>query len=160
MIRPGRLAVACSLLGLAIPALAGSVSGTGIAVGGHVEHALHLTITELNAMPRHSVDVAFETSHGPQSGHFSGALLWDLVEKSGIAEGSGTKSKHHLQHAVLITGRDGYAVTVSVGEIDPDFEGKSVILADDDAAKGARLIVPGDKHGGRDVRDVVSIDIE
>jgi hypothetical protein len=61
---------------------------------------------------------------------------------------------------VLVTGRDGYAVAVAIGEIDPDFENKTILLVDDGAEKGLRLIVPGDKKGGRAVRDVVRIEIE
>ena len=34
-----------------------------------------------------------------------------------------------LRHTLLITGRDGYAVALAVGEVDPHYEGKSVILA-------------------------------
>ncbi|HEX4081153.1 MAG TPA: hypothetical protein VHX61_19995 [Rhizomicrobium sp.] len=46
----------------------------------------------------------------------------------------------------------------------PDFEGKNVILAYAKDGKlapadGIRLIVPGDHHGGRDVRDVVTIEV-
>jgi hypothetical protein len=65
---------------------------------------------------------------------------------------------------VAITGRDGYAVALAVGELDPHYEGKSVILAyaggEPPASIAARrLVVPGDKHGGRSVRDVTSIEV-
>ena len=62
-----------------------------------------------------------------------------------------------------MTGRDGYSVALSLGELDPDFEGKAVILAYSkdgnrlSAQDGIRLIVPNDRHGGRAVRDVVAI---
>jgi hypothetical protein len=154
--------MATALLGLVLvaPASAAPDAPDGIAIDGHAEHALHLSIADLKALPQSAVDVTFATGHGPQTGHYSGALLWDVVQKAGIADEAGAKAKHHLQHALLVTGRDGYAVAVAIGEIDPEFEGKSVVLAIDDTAAGVRMVVPGDKRGGRDVRDVVRIDIE
>jgi hypothetical protein len=152
-----RLFVAVALLVLGTTAHAAE---PGIEVGGHAEHALHLNEADLKALPQVTADVSFETGHGQQSGHYSGALLWDVVDKAGITDAPGANAKHHLQHAVLITGRDGYEVAVAIGEIDPDFENKTILLVDEGAEKGIRLVVPGDKKGGRAVRDVVKIEIE
>jgi hypothetical protein len=143
---------------VAVDAAAAPDAPGGVDLAGQVEHALHLTLTELQAMPQSAVDVSFQTDHGAHSGHFTGALLWDVVQRAGIAETAESKSKHHLQHSVIVTGRDGYQVAVAVAEIDPEFEGKTVILTDDQDA--VRLVVPGDKLGGRAVRDVVKIEIE
>ena len=54
---------------------------------------------------------------------------------------------------------------ISTGEIAPDFGGKPALLAyrrndEAPAERGFRLVMPGDKHGGRYVRDVVSIEVE
>ena len=152
-----RLALAAALFGLAGSAYAAEPA---VDVNGHAEHALHLTAADLKALPQASADVSFETGHGQESAHYTGALLWDIVGKAGITDEPGAKAKHHLQHALLVTGRDGYAVAVAIGEIDPDFENKTVLLVDDGAEKGLRLVVPGDKKGGRAVRDVVRIEIE
>ena len=149
-----------AVLGLALAGQAAADDAPGIAVAGHAEHPLRLGLPDLKALPQHAVDVTFESAHGQQSGHYGGALLWDVVQKAGIAEAPDSKAKHHLQHALLVTGRDGYTVAVAVGEIDPDFEGKTIILTDDGGPGGIRLIVPGDKHGGRDVRDVVRIEVQ
>jgi DMSO/TMAO reductase YedYZ molybdopterin-dependent catalytic subunit len=51
-----------------------------------------------------------------------------------------------------------------MAEIDPAFEGKQILLADQVngqpmPAGEIRLVVPGDRRGGRSVRDVVRIDI-
>jgi hypothetical protein len=139
---------------------AAAAAEPGIEIGGHAEHTLHLNAADLKALPQVTADVSFETGHGQQSGHYSGALLWDVVDKAGITDAPDAKAKHHLQHAVLVTGRDGYAVAVAIGEIDPDFENKTILLVDEGAEKGIRLVVPGDKKGGRAVRDVVKIEIE
>jgi hypothetical protein len=156
MNRPATV-LAAGLFGLG--AAAGADPPAGIALSGHVEHELRLTIADLRALPQTGIDVSFQTGHGPESGHFTGALVWDVVQKAGITDTAGPKSRHHLQHAVLVSGRDGYTVALSVGELDPDFEGKQAILTVD-GADGARLIVPGDKKGGRDVRDVVAIEVD
>ena len=53
-----------------------------------------------------------------------------------------------------------------MGEIDPRFEGKNVIVAYDkdgkplSAAEGLRLVVPLDHHGGRAVRDIATIEVD
>ena len=64
----------------------------------------------------------------------------------------------------MITGRDGYAVALAVGEIDPHYEGKQIIIAyaggePSASASSLRLVVPGDFHGGRSVRDVAKIEL-
>jgi hypothetical protein len=50
-------------------------------------------------------------------------------------------------------------VALALGELDPNYEGKLVILAYEGGEPPAsstalRLVVPGDVHGGRSVRDV------
>jgi hypothetical protein len=160
MTKPGSIAAAFLIMSTVASGGAAPPSAGSITIDGHVEHALQLTIDDLRAMPQQAIDVTFTSGKGSQSDHFTGALLWDVVQKAGITDGADAAAKHHLQHALLVTGRDGYTVAVSIGEIDPAFEGKSVILADDDADKGVRLVVPGDKQGGRNVRDVVRIEIE
>ena len=69
-----------------------------------------------------------------------------------------------LKHTLMITGRDGYAVALALGEIDPHYEGKQIIIAylggePSASMSSLRLIVPGDVHGGRSVRDVAKIEL-
>ena len=87
-----------------------------------------------------------------------------MLSNAGIVDQGGKSA--HLHHTIIVTGRDGYAVALALGEIDPKFENKSVILAYAkdgqplDPSMGIRLIVPGDQHGGRSVRDVVKIELQ
>ena len=69
------------------------------------------------------------------------------------------------QLGLKVTARDGYMVMLSTGEIAPDFGGKQALVfyrRDDEPAgnSGLRLVMPGDRRGGRNVRDVVTIDVE
>ena len=135
-----------------------------LTIAGLVQHPLRLTLSELRQLPPTTVDVSFMTSHGQEHAAYTGVSLWLLIERAGIADEAGT-NHHHLQHSLLVSGRDGYAVALSVGELDPNFEGKAVILAyarDDQLfpENGIRLVVPGDQKGGRSVRDVVSVELK
>ena len=55
-------------------------------------------------------------------------------------------------------------IVPSAGEIAPDLGGKQALVAyqrggDAPGANGFRLVMPGDKHGARYVRDVVTIKV-
>jgi hypothetical protein len=65
-----------------------------------------------------------------------------LLENAGLVDDTGKNAS--LKHMLLIPGRDGYAVALAIGELDPHYEGKSVILA---------------YAGGRSVRDVAAIEV-
>lgn len=107
------------------------------------------------------------TGHGEQPAEHAGAqatytgeLLWTLVDDAGLVDEPGSKT--HLQHTIIARGQDGYAVALAIGEIDPKFEGKQVIVAYEQAGKemsGLKLVVPNDKRGGRSVKDLVSIEV-
>jgi hypothetical protein len=146
------------LIGAALALGPATAAEPGLDVTGHVEHVLHLTDQDLRALPQTTVDATFQTGHGPQTGPFSGTRLWAVIDKAGIAEPPGTKGGHHLGHDIRVIGRDGYAVVIALGEIDPDFEGKSVLLTE--GPDGLKLIVPGDKHAGRNVHDIVRIEVD
>jgi hypothetical protein len=63
-----------------------------------------------------------------------------------------------LRYFAEAIGSDQYAAIVAVGEIDPFFGDKPVLLAVNEDGKAfaqPRLIVPGDVHGGRYVSGVV-----
>jgi len=129
---------------------------------GAVKQQLVLDEAFLKSFPATTIDVTFETGQGKSSGRYTGVLLWSLLEKAGLVDQPGKNA--NLKHTLLITGRDGCAVALAIGELDPHYEGKSVILAYADGDPPAsvaqlRLVVPGDAHGGRSVRDVAVIEV-
>ncbi len=153
------IAALALLLAGAAPALA-----AGLTLDGEVQKPQQLTASDLEAMPATSVQVSFVTGHGEESASYTGVLLWTLLANAVTVDGP--EKDAQLRHTILVTGSDGYAVALAVGELDPKFEGKAVIVAYAkdgkplDPADGLRLVVPGDKHGGRAVRDVVHIEVK
>jgi hypothetical protein len=93
----------------------------------------------------------------------SGPLLWDVLVDSGAVDPSKSAEQVHL--AVRVTGADGYMAVISLAEIAPQFAGQPIQITDSENGaplpqQALRLIVPGDRRGGRSVRDVVRIDID
>lgn len=125
--------------------------------------SVRLDMAALKAMPSESRQITFQTEHGPENALYHGVSLLAVLKNAGAAAGT---PKARLKHVITVTGRDGYAVVLAWGEIDPDFEAEPVMLAyarNGQALKPAgsvRLIVPGDRHGGRDVRDVTTISVQ
>ena len=151
------LAAAAFLVCLSVPTFADDAA---VAIGGQVQHPRPVTVADLQKLPAATVPVSFMTGKGPESGTYTGALLWAVISNAAPIDGPGKNAG--LRHTYLVTASDGYAVALSEGEIDPNIEGKSVILAyeKDGKPSGIRLIVPGDKHGARAVHDVVKIDVQ
>jgi molybdate transport system substrate-binding protein len=115
------------------------------------------------ALPRLTQRVGFMTGHGEQQNEWSGPLLWDVLVDSGAVDPAKPADQVHL--AIRVTGADGYTAVVALAEIAPQFAGRPIQIADrmNGAAlpqQALRLIVPGDRRGGRSVRDVVRIDID
>lgn len=119
-----------------------------------------VTAADLAALPQHRQSATFQTGHGAQQTNYGGALLWDAVRPS-LPPGA---PKTHVRYTVLVIGADGYVAAVAEGEIDPAFEGKSILLAHPLDAAGQptaalRLVVPGDRHGARYVENVVRLEV-
>ena len=113
-------------------------------------------------MPSVTTHVSFLTGHGTEAADYTGATLWSVLQQLGLTAGANPRDRE--KQAIVVAGHDGYAVVLAMAEIDPAFEGKQILLADQVngqpmPAGEIRLVVPGDRRGGRSVRDVVRIDI-
>lgn len=127
---------------------------------GRVEHPRSLTLAELQTLPPVTVEIERTEANGVQHMSFTGALLWTLVTTAGPVDEPGKRT--FLQHTLLARGRDGYAAALAFGELDPRFEGKQVLVAyaqDGKPLPALRLVVPADARAGRNVRDVVAIEV-
>jgi hypothetical protein len=132
-----------------------------LSVEGHVAHPLKLTLDQVKALPPVTVSTTFQSDHGPQTGTYTGARLLDIVKQAAPVD-QGSDRGAPWRHTIIATGHDGYGVAVAIGEIDPRFAGKQVLVAyarDGKPMKDQtfRLIVPGDAHGGRSVNDLASL---
>ncbi len=117
-----------------------------------------MTASDLAALPAIQVETSFGHANPPTK--FEGPLLWRVLDRAGVVDAA--KPRGQVRQIVLVTGSDGYAVVLALGEISPAFEGKQVILADrmngqPIAPDHWRIVVPGDRRGARSVRDVVRI---
>lgn len=98
---------------------------------------------------------------------FTGVLLWDLLNNppvSGIVTNPSIKNDI-LHKVVIVTGTDCYQSVFGAGEIDPSFGGSQIMVAYATGGQPlgnqgfARIIVPGDKAGGRFVSNIARIEI-
>ena len=159
--RAAPIAIVVALALTAAPALA--QSPPALAVGGVVKSPRSFTLAELQALPWTTADATFDTGHGPRHGTWLGVALWTLLDHAG---GLDAPAQEAVRHWLTVTGRDGYTVVLSLGEIDPAFGHAAALIAwsEDgkplDPAQGLRLILPGDRSDGRDVRDVVTIAVK
>lgn len=142
--------------------MAGSeaAAAPAVAITGEVRAPRTLDLAALQALPAITVEVRAAPNQGGRTTAFTGALLWPVLQAAGPVDAPGRATQH--QHTLLAQGRDGYAVALAFGEMDPHLEGKQVLLAyaqDGKPLPAPRLVVPGDSHAGRGVRDLVSVTV-
>ena len=166
MVRPIVLAVLCAALCLgagasraADPAPVAGSPGDGAITLTAPGHTVQVTEAMLAALPATKVPVA----SGSAERAFEGPLLWAVLADAAAIDPA--QFHGHVRAVVVITGHDGYTAVLAMGELSPEFENKQVILATrmDGQPLGAghlRVVVPGDKRGGRGVHDVAAISVE
>jgi hypothetical protein len=155
LFRATALVVAMLLAG---PATAQS---PGFSLEGKVKTPRHFSLDDLKKLPAQHADVTYQTDRGPMTASFTGVLLWSLVEASGGIDDPDKGAA--IRYAIRVTAKDGYVMVTSTGEIAPDLGGKPALVAyerDGKPLDDFRIVMPGDKHGARNVRDVVTISIE
>jgi DMSO/TMAO reductase YedYZ molybdopterin-dependent catalytic subunit len=145
----------------AAPAADDAPAVSAITVTGAVEHEGDVSIDELRKLPTTAETVFFHTGHGGTMGSFTGATLWSLLQKVGLRTDPAVRNEL-LHKYIVAVGSDGYYAVLALAEIHPEFGGDQVIVAYEQDGKplgdgGARLIVPGDKGGGRNVMKLKSI---
>ena len=125
--------------------------GIAIMVDGTVAHGGTFDAARLAGLPQRDLPAA---GSAPGSDH-RGVLLWDLLRQADPIEQP--VKNPGLRHTVLVTGRDGYAVAFSFGELDPAIGADAVTLFMRNGA--LQLLVPGDRTRPRNVHDVVRITV-
>jgi DMSO/TMAO reductase YedYZ molybdopterin-dependent catalytic subunit len=138
-------------------------AGAGVALEGKLKHPQSLDLEALRRLPTEQAQVSFQSERGTTTASYIGVRLWAVLAAAGGIDDD--EKGAELRHVIKITGRDGYIVVLSTGEIAPDFGGNPALIAyqrDNEplGEAGLRLVIPGDKRGGRNVRDVVAITVE
>jgi hypothetical protein len=122
----------------------------------------HTTIAlPIQDLPRSKVTV----EHEGAAENYEGVSLAALLERSGIVMGAEVRGRL-LGRYLIVTGRDGYAAVFSLAEVDPYFTEKPALLADrvhGEALPAAnaplQLVLPGEKHRRRWVKQVIRIEV-
>jgi hypothetical protein len=97
-------------------------------IGGQVTQHMIFNVAKLKQLPVATVDVTFFAAGAVTSHSFTGALLWDVLQKAGIVVNASIKNDI-LRKFVTVIGSDGYEAVFGVGELDPAFGGDQIIIA-------------------------------
>jgi DMSO/TMAO reductase YedYZ molybdopterin-dependent catalytic subunit len=133
-------------------------------VTGLIAQPLRLTLDDLkNKYPRYTEHASFIDSDENREvqGAFTGVLVLDVLNSAKVSFDPRIKDDL-LRFYISVTANDGYQSLLSWGEIAPDFGQQPVLIAyvvDGQSLEQLRLIVPGDRRGGRNVKAVVSLDV-
>lgn len=134
-----------------------------LTIGGDVATPLTLSADDLSKMARTSVTVKAEG--GEEETTYEGVLLYDVLKQAGAPLDKQLMGKA-LSTYLLAEARDGYQVVYTLGEIDPNFGGNKIMVADKVNGKPLfqyqgpfRLVVPGDKKGARSIRMLEKITV-
>jgi hypothetical protein len=175
-----RIARVCAGIGilatLGMPALANDLADAHNCAGGFAEkfvlagRVMNRTVFTATTLKSHATakqNVAyFSGASGLVQKSYIGVPLIDLLNEAVIVADP-TRKNDILRKYVVVRGSDCYEAIVALGEIQPNFGGEQVMVAfatGDGAELGptegmARLIVPGDKAGGRYVSNIVRIEV-
>jgi hypothetical protein len=143
---------------LIAPAAARSPS---LSLEGKVKQPQHWSLDDLKKMQAEHADVSYQTERGPVTASYTGVLLWSLIQQAGGIDDATRNAVVH--HTIRITATDNYVVILSTGEISPDLGNARALVAyerDGKPLDNFRVVMPGDKHGARDIHDAVTIAVE
>lgn len=134
-----------------------------LTIGGAVSKPLTLSIPDLKALPRKTLQVM--NPHEKRNEVYEGVLLEDLLQKAGVAHGEALRGPLMATY-VIAEGEDGYRVVFSLAELDSGIADSDVLVADtvDGGPIGPkqgplRLVAPHDKRPARWVRMLKSITV-
>ena len=153
--------ISAALVGVVLQIGSAAAQAPSLTLDGKVKQARHWTLDDLRQISAQHADVTYQTDRGPVTAGFTGVPLWSLIDAAGGLADTGKGAA--IRHAIRITAKDGWVVVTSTGEIAPDFGGKQALVAyerDGKPLDDFRVVMPGDKHGARNARDVVTITVE
>lgn len=134
-------------------------AASGVAVYGAVDQPMRFDVASLKALPTTTLTVG--------GGTYTGTSLWTLLNTVTRIDSRNSPQKKYptLRMAAVATAADGYSVLLALGEIDPTFGNRNVLLAYSvdgqplDRSGPIRLVVAGDDKTGRSVSNLESIQV-
>lgn len=154
------LALAASAPGAAVASTdATCAAKVTVRVTGAVKKPLRLCPADLKAFKAFSVSVTTGGHTGTDKRSYRGPALLDVLDKAGLRTDAAVDGDR-LRFVVKVVSSDGYAATLSWGELEPKLARTRVLLStvrDGEKLKTPELVVPADKKGSRWVRDVAEI---
>lgn len=151
-----------------IPALKANCDGgvsESFVLSGEVANQKTFTLETLKQYTPSKLDVWYYTGKGPVQTSYIGVLLADLLDEAVVVTDSAVKNDI-LSKYIVVQASDCYEVVVAVPELLSSFGGQQIMVAyatGDGQSLGsdgmARLVVPGDKSGGRYVSNITSIQV-
>jgi hypothetical protein len=164
------LSVALLLIGVGTSPLQAACPG-GVSkfftVSGQVKKAGVFNLGKLQKFALPQENVTYFAMGSVVSETFTGSLLWDLLNDppaGGIVTNPNVKNDI-LHKVVIVTGTDCYQSVFGAGEFDPFFGGSQILVAYATGGQSlgsdgfARIVVPGDKAGGRFVSNIAKIEV-
>ncbi|HVE26519.1 MAG TPA: hypothetical protein VNC22_13990 [Sporichthya sp.] len=130
----------------------------GVKIRGAVQHRGRLDRGDLQSLTQVKLTQHYLTSSGTHQHTFTGPLLLDVLNGAGPMFSSDQHDP--LRFVILAKAADNFLAALSWGEIAPDLAGKKVLIAlteDGTTLDRPRLVIPGDKHGARQVYDLASL---
>jgi hypothetical protein len=158
------------LIGISSTSLQAACPGgvsTFFTVSGEVTNRAVFDLTKLEQFPPAQENVTYFAAGSVVSESFTGVLLWDLLNNApvdGIVTDPAIKNDI-LHKIIIVTGTDCYQSVFGAGEIDPFFGGGQIMVAYATGGQSlgnagfARVVVPGDKAGGRFVSNIANIEV-
>jgi hypothetical protein len=157
------------LIGISSTSLQAACPGgvsTFFTVSGEVTNRAVFDLTKLEQFPPAQENVTYFAAGSVVSESFTGVLLWDLLNNAPV-DGIVTDPaiKNDLHKIIIVTGTDCYQSVFGAGEIDPFFGGSQIMVAYATGGQSlgnagfARVVVPGDKAGGRFVSNIANIEV-
>lgn len=144
---------------------AAPASGDGLQLAGLLDRPGTVDLATVPAAASIDVTTVAASGHGGvpiEPRRYGGVRLYALLEQAGI-QLDPDQHEDFLGKVVVAGSRDGHAVVIAGGEIEPRFQNGDVILATshDGAAieDGLRLVVPFDRKPGRWAKDIARIEL-
>ena len=133
-----------------------------LSITGAVEHALNLQISDLQKMPRVSIEVKDHDGHLTT---YEGAILAELLRLAGAPIGEKLRGANMASY-IVADAKDGYRVVFALPELDGAFTDSKVLVAY--AANGKplpdgqgplRIVAPQEKKQARWIRMLQRIQV-